>query len=664
MLEFLNPYMPWVLALLALPFLILLIRRRRQVLRWAAFEWMKRAHAKRRKVSKVEQILKLIAKLALLLALALMVSRPVWRSSDARYLLIVDVTPSMGTTLGGGNRLAQASETVAAFGSALGADFGVATYDGELTLLAESAGSMMPTRWQEDIALSPQSAGLTGLADALQTAEWADSYDTVIFFSDFSDALYGEVDSMRQSLRRIGERRRITFVPVDSRVQLMNAGIESVTLPPEGYFTRAENRLQVRIRNFGPTPVDHVPVSLIVDGDIVDQAEASLAVGEALTLRFRLPAPGENAVEAMVSLAPDDFPLDDQFHFMLEPARPLRVLVGRRARGDAPFELDVFFRAALASIEAGDVTSVGLSQFAATSLRGYDLVATFGVPVTEGIAQSLTTYLAEGGAYMGFADLSSPDAWRALGMPSGSVSSTAVHPDIERGGLLDFMAQENLDPSRIHFFRYATFSDAAATGVLYGRDVEQPLSALFEQGEGRAILSNWMPAPGYTDFFYNPNFVQWTMRAISAILKRSPIVARGPADMARIVVQERDASASYQLTAEDSASQAMGAEREGDQIVLSASPPAQSGLYTVLKDGAGVLRFGYNLGTVDSYIEPVAPAILKPLEDEGLLRWAEPDRPERLSAVREFPWLFALLLLLAAGLEFYAHFLYARRAAS
>jgi hypothetical protein len=148
---------------------------------------------------------------------------------------------------------------------------------------------------------------------------------------------------------------------------------------------------------------------------------------------------------------------------------------------------------------------------------------------------------------------------------------------------------------------------------------------------------------------------------VADVLPRQPLVSRGPEDMARIALDERDINARYQLALEGDVMTPLGVKREGDRLMAQAAPPVQSQFATVLKNGEPVLRFGYNLGCVDSHIEPISMAAFRPLEKAGLVRVADASQPGRVSAVREFAWLFLFLLFLAALFEFYAHFVHGRR---
>ena len=63
----------WGLTLLAVPFLLLLLRRKKLVLYWAAYEWIQSTVVRKRREIEIRDLLKLISKLLLLAAIALLV---------------------------------------------------------------------------------------------------------------------------------------------------------------------------------------------------------------------------------------------------------------------------------------------------------------------------------------------------------------------------------------------------------------------------------------------------------------------------------------------------------------------------------------------------------------------------------------------------------------
>ena len=115
-MSFINPLILYFLPAVLIPLIIyFLINRKKVILPFAAFEWMKKALKKRRKKTRIDNLLKLIAKILLVLALVIFAARPSFKFAGAKKILVVvDTSVSMGATVdGGASRLESARETAA-----------------------------------------------------------------------------------------------------------------------------------------------------------------------------------------------------------------------------------------------------------------------------------------------------------------------------------------------------------------------------------------------------------------------------------------------------------------------------------------------------------------------------------------------------------------------
>src|SRR5687767_3152114 len=103
---FLNTYFLGALALASVPIIIHLLNRRRfQIIEWAPMKYLKLTIRKNRRRMRIEQLLLLALRTAMVLALVLAVARPVvsgsglgWFASRGRTarLLVLDDSLSMG----------------------------------------------------------------------------------------------------------------------------------------------------------------------------------------------------------------------------------------------------------------------------------------------------------------------------------------------------------------------------------------------------------------------------------------------------------------------------------------------------------------------------------------------------------------------------------------
>ena len=176
------------LAFLLVPLLLLLIVRRRQVvLNWAAYEWMLKALERKKKRVRITEILKLLSKLLLIFALALMLGRPRWTAGKTnRVLVIVDSTLSMATELGDGTRLDSALEVAKSLIEKGEGEVGVAVFDGELSTIAQIQADKASVIRQLAL-VQQQGTAATSRQFVKALGEYAgqEEADSIIFISDF-----------------------------------------------------------------------------------------------------------------------------------------------------------------------------------------------------------------------------------------------------------------------------------------------------------------------------------------------------------------------------------------------------------------------------------------------------------------------------------------------
>ncbi|MFA4944288.1 MAG: VWA domain-containing protein [Lentisphaeria bacterium] len=672
-MPFVHPILLSALAFLAVPFILqFLINRRKVVIRWAAYEWMRQAIVVKRKRLKVTELLKLISKLLLILALALFAARPLYRAVRAsRTLLVIDTTLSMGTTLEGGQRLDKAVElALRQLREAEGA-VAVAAFDGHLNpVLPMGRRHGNAEAALRNLEVAPRAATPRELLQALATAPLAAAADSIIFISDFQREQYRDRELLAEFRERLGRRRQLAFLPVDDRSGLSNLGIESCHLGPEGFWPGRANRLGVRVRNYGTQPVRGLPVTLQLEEKPSDRAMLNLEPGDAKTVWLTLPTPPapESELRIHVTIPPDLLAADNDWYAVVAPGEPLRVLAVAERDPDDPFPRDQFLRGALAAFLPNGalaykaVTPVELVN---EELAGYDLLLTVGTRFGERdrIGEKIRAYLAGGGALLAFADPAVPTTFAGLGIPqlqpppkAAAAEPATPDPQRLRGGYLEFMQFGDLNPTLIHFRQRAGIPVPAAEARLAVTGLAAPLMASRSgPGGGRMVLAGFLPLPGHTDFFYNPNFVLVMMQAAWEALGRD--VLRGYAGDGDVAIPLAGSGAPTTLyTLRGGRGEQARAElvARGSQTAIRLPPFREAAWCSIYADQERIGGFGYNLTRQDSAVEPAQGADWAPARQAGIVV-ASGGGAARGAARGEALWLAMSLLLAAAGLEGYAH---------
>ncbi len=315
MSAFLNPGLLWLLALGAVPIVIHLLNRRRyRTVRWAAQEFLRAAFRKNQKRLRVENLLLLIVRTALILLLVLAVARPLLTGAVAgaltdqsdHYAVLLDNSYSMGLNEGLSSPFERGVREIQRIVAAMGREDSMTLYltnddfagsrpGTPRAVLRDSTDREKLSAVLGRLSAGKPSAGASRLADALAVVadELADQRpgQQVVLVTDFcrrafeSDAPEGAGDaegagSRERTLRDLLEevRRkgaRITLLDVGAP-DPANAAV--LTLAPAEDRPLVERNQEVfaaRVANYGPRPLS-LDVVFRADGEMKGSTRVDL----------------------------------------------------------------------------------------------------------------------------------------------------------------------------------------------------------------------------------------------------------------------------------------------------------------------------------------------------------------------------------------------------
>lgn len=667
-MTFFHPYILYALVFLTVPFLLLFfVNRKKIVIHWAAYQWMQKAVISRKKNIRITDLLKLLSKLFLITAIVLAATRPATRmGKGGTTMLIVDNTLSMAVALDNGTRLDRANQLASEFLSSTDNNTVAFTFDGKLTPLTHIGGNGDRSGFAGSVELTHKTASARQFVDAVTSAPILNKIDTVLFISDFQKQHYRDTNLHQELLERLGKDKSIIFVPVDTRTGLANVSIESFSLLPEGFFPGRANGIRVKLKNRGDVPIESLPVTVHIDGKKVDRSLISFVGHEEAEALLNL-GPADSAPHnASITVPQDTFSLDNVFNFVITPGFSLNVLAitGERKK-ENQFKLDQFFASALRSFISDDYLnykSINPHEIYAQNLEKYDLIVTFGIPFSAN--DSFTTLLLDsirnGTGLITFNDLSVPGFWRGLGIEHSDIIKELSQPDVSRlgRGYLGFMTRGGLNPSLINFNRFVTVSSTPNNIIsrLHITDNLDPIIASKNIGKGTVVFAGFMPYPGYTDFFYNPNFVQFCTRMVSDALSISFTSAYIGDEVQNIPFAAFNPRGTFRMTSDSGLSQEVELKNQKTGFCLSVKPVAENSFCTIEQGNKTVVSYGSNVTREDSDIEPAEVSLFSEAIEKGLVY--DVDQSMSVKGTRhELFWLTMILLILALMFEFYAHFL-------
>lgn len=545
-ISFLSPWFLLAGTAVALPVIIHLLQRRREVvLPFSMVRFILLAKKRSSRRLQLKKILLLLLRMAAILILVLIVARPVVRSpaspgtgGEAGYTaFIIDNSLSMAATRGK-----------------------VSSFDLQLDLAREIAA---PMGEGQRLALIPSSErdGSSPLPSWTGPRAFAESLGDVSVEAakgDFAAALEKAYLLLRDTgggergiviitdLAR-GGWEDFSFLSVDEgdpsvlvRIYRVGGGepegrgILGLTLSGESRVAGDPRTVEAKIVNWGPE--ESFPLELAIDGRRVDRKVVSLAPGKEGTVSFELNIPREGRHRGEVSTTGDRYREDDNRFFGITLAPTVKVLL---VDGDPSLSLvarETFFLQEalrperLSFTSPIDVQVVSPEELDAEKLQGRDVVIMANVPA-PGDGSALNSFVTSGGGLIVFwGDNCDPEEYRRSlasilparpsvigdGGPDSPFRVTAIEYDHEV--LEVFRPPEGGTFSTAAFFRRLEVAGEEPGTVVPARFGDgAPFILEGAAGKGKVVLFTSTADLAWNDLATKPVFVPLMRRMVLAL---------------------------------------------------------------------------------------------------------------------------------------------------
>ncbi len=674
---FLQPALLGWMAAAAIPVLIhLWSRRRHRETEWAAMEFLLAAYRPRRLRLFLQELLLLLARVALIVLLVLAAAEPVWRGLPAgspptfrtHRIFVIDASLSMSAEEGGTTRFEAAKAAVArqvesaapgdAFSAILAAgvpDLALAGPIFDRRAFRRELQRLQPTDGRADwaaalaqcrelIATSRQEASRPVPAEVLlvtdlQRASWPAAAGT---------AVANATVTLQREARLLAETARLAVLSVSSGEWQGNAAVTDLELESGGMTVGEEAAWRAVLRRYGPELVTPVSVQWFLDGKLVRESILPWN-GERrreAMLSYRFDSPGEHEVE--VRIAPDALKGDDARRFVV-PVRPaVQVLCVDGRPSNVPFQgaADYLRLALQPSEEEGfrrvAVETVNEAAFDETDLLPFDAVFFCDVAeFTESEAARLSAFLNRGGAAFFLGERVRAENYnRVLAAGQGGrgrISPARLGPVIRRDAasndplgyrhplLRVFQGRESAGllttPVRA-YFRLEKIPDANAETAL-ALDNGDPLIVTETVAAGRVIVTattadaTWTAFPTWTDY------VPMVQEMLEYLLE--PTRARRNVTVGDTIGEVRDlknlsGSIDVEIVTPDGQRIRRGAAVEKAMLRWSFDGTARAGFYRADLRPSGVAEGGL----------PTGFAVNPPAEESDPAGWLPEEFPDRV----------------------------------
>lgn len=476
-MTFLAPLFLLGLGALAVPVIIHLIQReRKQVVVFPSLMFLRRIPYQSVRRRRIRHWFLLALRLAALLLIVLAFARPfIYRADSSSVasggardvVILLDQSYSMGY----GDRWARATKAARDAVTALGPD-------DRATLILFATGAHADLRASSDrgalsaaIDAARVSSGATRYGPALKLAqsllaESARPRREAILVSDFQKNGWRREDGVRLPPGAV-----LTPIAI-SDARTANVGVTAVNFQRATFSGQERVTVTAALANHADAAAKDVDVTLEIDGHAVQTQRITLEPETSGAVTFAPFSLIAAYTRGTIRAPKDALPIDDAFHFVLSPGRPVPVLLVQRATaaGDASLYLTRALGIGTAPAFQVDVKSADAVSIA--DLPNYALVILNDVAVPSSLASRLKAYVDGGGGL--FVVLGERSAWPT---DVTDVLPGTIGDPIDRGGgrgavlgAIDyshpafelFKSPRSGDFSAARFYRYRALTPAPA----------------------------------------------------------------------------------------------------------------------------------------------------------------------------------------------------------
>ncbi|HZO86756.1 MAG TPA: BatA domain-containing protein [Chthonomonadaceae bacterium] len=398
-MSFLNPGFLSALALVTVPLLIHLLRRRKlKVVRWAAMEFLRQSQRRQRRRLRIEELILLALRMLIIALAVLAFARPVLRalgvpllSQNARIyaVLVLDNSFSMDHQgAGDGKR---------SFDRAKAAAEDILTH----ILRPGDSASLVLLSDRPEAAVSAPSFDLDLVRERVRAARVGDRATDYLAAAQAVNRLLkasptpdkevywltddqanawatSQSQAARAVWQEIGRQARVTWVSVGAPAGARdNLAVQTPTLGRELVTPQVPLQIETQIVNYGAKPRNNVLVHLMIDGKLVDSTRVSLPARKGQIARFAphlFSRPGIHTGQIVLDDAAhaDGLEHDNAVPFVVLARDRIRVLVqDMTPTGDPARSESYYLLSAVESLSPRLHTGEGLSGI---SLGTYDAI--------------------------------------------------------------------------------------------------------------------------------------------------------------------------------------------------------------------------------------------------------------------------------------------------
>lgn len=622
MLNFLNTAVLVAAAAALLPFLLHLFSKRKvKVVKFSSITYLKAMQKRQVRAIKIKQLLLLIIRTLILLAVVLAFARPATQDgffgshAAVSAVIVLDTSASMGLSVQDGRlfdiatrqaeaileQMEQADEAALILTSGA-SDAGTSGHQFGNPL---ATGSLLETIEPTDMR-SDLTGAINRAIDLIATR--TNLNREIYIISDFQESSFFENNPIKDFDGTIylvklpgGEIDNCGIIEVDAGNQLIEVG--------------SEFDFSVTVKCFAGTSTEERLISLYLDGSRIAQDGFFIGAGESQTIDFKLAIPSPGYHDGYFRLSDDDLKADNDYYFSFYLPEDFNILLAGKDDVDSRL-----FRLALAPDENlrrhWSVKQVSYESLSSIRLADYDaiILSNFST-LPEGDMSRLQDYVRRGGGLMVSCgrDVDSAFFNRHLSDMTGVELTSEFPAKFSRGGfyrLADFDLTHQIlsvfaDAAEDHQFdfkayaRIKSFIRPNSTSDLLARFSDgSPALVAGKYRAGRVIYFGCDISPAISDISMHPFFVPLMVRSCEYISgdfsgdRDDYYAGDSPRRTLRRAFNIRD---EFELLTPNGTSRLLKGTSGADLKTIECGPLDRSGIYSIRNGGTESDRLAVNI---------------------------------------------------------------------
>jgi len=413
-MTFLNPIVLVGLAAAAIPILIHLLNLRKlRTIEFSSLAFLKDLQRSSIRRLKLRQILLLVLRTLLILAIVMAFARPALRGSmmglpagraSAAMVILLDDSPSMGLRNEHGTLFSQAQETVEGILAQAGEDdriyllpLSTLTAGDERAPEGSDAIRRVLTERQVTSITVPYREAMERARTLLEGAP--ETQREVYLLGDAQATQFGEDSTSLETDPRLG-----VFVLGLRPLRTDNLGAGPVEVRSQILAPGRALEVACELSNYGESAAEGTLASLYLDGTRVAQQSVSIPGRGAHTVSLTGIAREPGAIAGSLRLDEDQLEIDNTSYFSVTVPERIAVLIAGSAGDETRFPQLALTLGGDTTIAARfDVTSVEESRLPFAQLANYDVVVLSGISrFAEAEAARLAAFVGDGGGLVLF----------------------------------------------------------------------------------------------------------------------------------------------------------------------------------------------------------------------------------------------------------------------